>query len=56
MMCIKKKILNKKDIKDIKMKYLESSELIYDLLAFEYDVSNQTIKYIIKNKIYYKIK
>jgi len=43
-----KKILSKKDIKDIKMKYLESSEIICDLLAFECGVTNEIIKYIIK--------
>ena len=40
--------LTQKDINEIQLKYNEVKELTYDLLAFEYRVSNEIIKYIIE--------
>ena len=40
--------MTQKDINEIQLKYNEVKELTYDLLAFEYRVSNEIIKYIIE--------
>ena len=45
----KKFYLTQKDITDIQLKYNEVKELTYDVLAFEYRVSNEMIKYIVED-------